>query len=114
MISTQLVVAGVDLDFPVVFRALAGLDSITQAAGRCNREGRSDRGEVHVFVPPTSPPPGILRQATDVTRSLFAEGELDPLAPSSFDRFFQRLYWLRGDRLDEAGDPTAPGSRRSE
>lgn len=101
VVSTQLVEAGVDLDFPVVFRALAGLDSIAQAAGRCNREGRRDRGEVHVFVPPTSPPPGILRQAADVTRTLRAEGEFDPLAPGSFHRFFQELYWLRGDRLDK-------------
>lgn len=103
VVSTQLVEAGVDVDFPVVYRALAGLDSIAQAAGRCNREGRQDRGDVHVFVPETSPPPGILRQAADVARTLFSGRDIDPLAPDSFDRFFRQLYWLRGDRLDKHG-----------
>lgn len=100
VVSTQLIEAGVDLDFPVVLRAMAGLDSIAQAGGRCNREGRIDRGVVQVFNPPTSPPPGVLRKAESVTRTLIAAGNLDPLAPSAFERFFDQLYWLHGDRLD--------------
>ncbi|MFT3849308.1 MAG: CRISPR-associated endonuclease Cas3'' [Propionivibrio sp.] len=101
VVSTQLVEAGVNIDFPVVYRALAGLDSIAQAAGRCNREGRLERGEVHVFVPPKAAPPGLLRMAEQATRILWAglPPEADPMGVERFGEFFRRLY---GDaRLDE-------------
>lgn len=101
VISTQLVEAGVDLDFPVVYRAVAGLDSIAQAAGRCNREGRLTRGQVFVFQPPSEVPVGYLRQAAGVGRRLLLEDADDPLAPERFTAFFRELYWLHGDRLDK-------------
>ncbi len=92
VVSTQLVEAGVDLDFPVVFRALAGLDSIAQAAGRCNREGRLDRGEVVVFVPPEPAPPGVMRRAAAKTVSTLAGREGNPLSRESFGQFFRLFY----------------------
>lgn len=92
VVSTQLVEAGVDLDFPVVYRALAGLDSIAQAAGRCNREGRWATGEVVVFVPPEAAPPGLLRKGEDACRSVLHGYAGDPLDRALFARYFERLY----------------------
>jgi CRISPR-associated endonuclease/helicase Cas3 len=91
VISTQLIEAGVDVDFPVVFRSLAGLDAIAQAAGRCNREGRLGRGEVQVFVPPESSPPGLLLKAEQATRELLALNAEPALSPEMFDRFSRLL-----------------------
>lgn len=94
VISTQLVEAGVDLDFPVVYRALAGLDSIAQAAGRCNREGRLSEGKVVVFVAPKQAPPGILRKAAETTINVLrGNRQQDPLDHSMFVKFFSELYW---------------------
>ena len=93
VISTQLVEAGVDVDFPVVYRALAGLDSIAQAAGRCNREGRLEgMGQVCVFVPPRSAPPGILLKGENKTRELLSLPGFDMQAPASFKRYFELFY----------------------
>ena len=93
VVSTQLVEAGVDIDFPVVFRALAGLDSIAQAAGRCNREGRLDgKGRVVVFVPPERPPMGHLRKGADACISTLHGNTADPLARPLFATYFQKFY----------------------
>jgi len=92
VISTQLVEAGVDFDFPVVYRALAGLDSIVQAAGRCNREGKLDKGEVVVFVPPADPPRGILSTATHTAVSILTGFTGDIQAPDTFQRYFEQFF----------------------
>lgn len=105
VVSTQLVEAGVDMDFPVVYRAMAGLDSIAQAAGRCNREGRlSDKGEVVVFVPP-KPSRGLLGKAAESAVSLLTEysGQtLESVSPAMFTRYFDAFYG-RLNSLDKAG-----------
>jgi CRISPR-associated endonuclease/helicase Cas3 len=102
-VATQLVEAGVDLDFPVVFRALAGLDSLAQAAGRCNREGGRDRGEFVVFRAETSPPPGALAIALEAAEAVLAEYGLltDLTDPGAFQEFF-RLFYHRSE-LDRRG-----------
>lgn len=95
VISTQLVEAGVDLDFPIVYRALGPLDSIVQAAGRCNREGRLKCGIVKVFRPQDNTvPPGIYRIATERTAAILANLSDDTLAkdPYIFQEYFTQLY----------------------
>ena len=102
VVSTQLVETGVDIDFPVVYRALSGLDSIAQSAGRCNREGLENRGKVVVFVPPKSSPPGTLRRAEQTTVSLLSGNSVDPMARELFTRYFEHFY-VKVDSLDKHG-----------
>lgn len=100
VVSTQLVEAGVDLDFPVVFRALAGLDSLAQAAGRCNREGRSQHGRLEIFVAETSPPPGALRIALDAARIVASRcgGQPDLFSdPALYPTYFLQFYGTPAD-----------------
>lgn len=94
VVSTQLVEAGVDIDFPVVYRAMAGLDSIAQAAGRCNREGKMDCGDVYVFNPPKDAPAGLLRFGAQATQSMIRNPNhpIITLEPENFKAFFRNFY----------------------
>lgn len=98
LISTQCVEAGVDVDFPHVYRAWGPLDSIAQAAGRCNRNGNRDTGAVHVFVPEDEGyPDQTYGQAAAATRSVMArlgtEPDIDD--PALYTEFYRELYDLR-------------------
>jgi len=104
VISTQLVEAGVDMDFPVVYRALAGLDAVAQAAGRCNREGAlPGMGKVVVFVPPKPAAPGLLRKAQDAGREIMKlakDNNGEPLTRERFEAYFCQ-YYERLNSLDK-------------
>jgi CRISPR/Cas system-associated endonuclease/helicase Cas3 len=97
LVATQCIEAGVDVDFPVVYRAFAPLDAIIQAAGRCNREGKPNKGQTFIFTPDCEGglyPDGTYQQAANVTESLKNElGEqFDLYNPEMIKKYYQRLY----------------------
>ena len=101
VVSTQLIEAGVDIDFPVVFRSIAGVDSIAQAAGRCNREGKlCEGGQVFVFSPEDGLPPGHFRQTAQTAEGVIRHHE-DLLSREAITEYFRTLYWMKGEKLDE-------------
>ena len=113
LVSTQLIEAGVDVDFPVAFRALGPLDSIIQTAGRCNREGRfAEPRPVIVFRPENGGlPPGAYSIAATATDGFLDRHPDTPLdQPDTYAKYFAELYGLLGRDSAEA-DPVFAASK---
>ena len=102
LISTSLVEAGVDLDFHSVYRELAGVDSMIQAAGRCNREGLREAENSKVFIFRFEEKEAVLgqRQQIDAAKSLIADGR-DLSDMETITKYFEMLYHIKGDSLDK-------------
>ena len=92
LVATQLVEAGVDLDFPVVFRAMAPADSLLQAAGRANREGRIERGRVIIFAPADGGQPASYRKLASIARNHFGPDKAEPDDVHALTAYYRSVY----------------------
>jgi len=105
VVATQVVEAGVDVDFPAVYRAVAGLDSIAQAAGRCNREGglvggdgqpRTGRVVVFDYDAKQYPTDSLITRGARIFREVAPDHAHDLLSPAAVDAYFRLHYWQQG------------------
>lgn len=103
VVSTQLIEAGVDVDFPVVYRSMAGIDSIAQSAGRCNREGLRQEGQVYVFWPEKHGMPRGWLSRTASLGGMVIESHDDPLGLNGVKEYFSSMYDIDAAELDKEG-----------
>ena len=105
LVATSLIEAGVDVDFPEVWRASAGLDQIAQAAGRCNREGKAaGLGRVVVFEPTADHRPPHALRALQQAASGVLRRHPDPLTLEAVNAYFRQLYWTKQEAVRDAFD----------
>lgn len=99
VISTSLIEAGVDLDFRAVFRENAGIDNILQSGGRCNREGKMDKGDVFVFE--TDGGKNEIQLKSNITRNLF--DEFDNISSDKcIEEYYSRLFAFNDNNIDKS------------
>jgi CRISPR-associated endonuclease/helicase Cas3 len=104
VVSTQLIEAGVDVDFRCGFRSISGIDSIAQAAGRCNRNGRSEEPcPVFVFKFPDESENSFFRKAAQSAQKLFEQFDGNLTSPDCVNEYFLDYFWKNQHRMDEDG-----------
>lgn len=102
VVSTTVMEAGIDLDFPVGYRALTGLDSINQAAGRVNREMKRSLSEIFIFEPISeyvNSTPRFISQAVEVSRMVLRDHAEAPISIPAIDAYFKQLYNLQDPKV---------------
>lgn len=97
VVATSLIEAGVDVDFPVVMREEAGLDSMLQAAGRCNREGHRDMSESEVIIYKSEDKPPKMFASNISAGKIAIDGEDDIMSSKCIKKYFDTLYKLKGE-----------------
>jgi CRISPR-associated endonuclease/helicase Cas3 len=105
VISTQIMEAGIDVDFPIGYRALSGLDSIIQAGGRVNREGKQAIGSLYVFEPVSEfikRTPPYIQQGADIARAILRQYAADPVCIEAIQDYYKQIYDLQGKNAFDA------------